>query len=113
MWTKCEEYHFHVYCATGMVIEEFKKDQKEMIFLEGCNYESNNDNDNDDDRSGLAVALKNMEVPIEGRRNGGRRSGKKKLYIRIAKMFLRAFVGILLGDPTAPLVCLVVELLAK
>ncbi|TXG49774.1 hypothetical protein EZV62_025649 [Acer yangbiense] len=112
--SKCEEYRFHVYCATEMVVKEFKKDPKKMILLEGCKNESNNNNNDDDDddtSSGLDVALKNMELPIEGDRRR-RRSGKKK-YIMIAKMFFKAFVGILLGDPTSSLVCLLVELLAK
>ncbi|KAK4835561.1 hypothetical protein QYF36_011384 [Acer negundo] len=79
--------------------------------VRGCKNESNNNNNNDDTSSGLDVALKNMELPIEGDRRR-RRSGKKK-YIMIAKMFFKAFVGILLGDPTSSLVCLLVELLAN
>ncbi|KAK2666006.1 hypothetical protein Ddye_004580 [Dipteronia dyeriana] len=102
--SKCEEYRFHVSCATKMVVEEFKKDQNMRLL------EDNNNDDDDDDSSGLAVALKNRMVRIEGDRR--RRSGKKK-YIRIAKIFFKAFVCILLGDPGVSLVCLLAEQLAN
>ncbi|KAK2665991.1 hypothetical protein Ddye_004565 [Dipteronia dyeriana] len=113
--SKCEEYRFHVYCANKKVVEEFRKDQKQMRLLEEFKKESNNNNNNDDDDdddgSGLAVALKNMKLPIDCDRCR-RRNGKKK-YIRIAKMFFKTFASILLGDPTGSIVCLLVELLAK
>ncbi|KAH7548088.1 hypothetical protein JRO89_XS14G0065600 [Xanthoceras sorbifolium] len=97
--SKCDKYHFHVNCATEMAHE-------------GWRNESYNNNNNNNDSDSLALALENLELPIQGRlRRGGGGSGSK--FIRIVKMFFNAFVGILLGDPTITLTCLVAELIAS
>ncbi|KAI9157394.1 hypothetical protein LWI28_021869 [Acer negundo] len=111
--SKCEKYRYHVYCITEMMVEELKKGQRKMKVLEEFKNESKNNNnyDDDDTSSGLAVALKNRKLPIEGDRHR-RRSGKKK-YITIAMKFFKAIACILLGDPGASLICLLVEQLAN
>ncbi|KAK0592095.1 hypothetical protein LWI29_013232 [Acer saccharum] len=98
--SKCEKYHFHVYCASEMMLEGWKNES----------YSKNNDNDKTAPDS-LALALKNLELPLQrrSRGNGGGGSGDK--FIRIVKMFFKVFVGILLGDPTITLTCLVAELI--
>ncbi|KAK2639978.1 hypothetical protein Ddye_027773 [Dipteronia dyeriana] len=91
-----EKYHFHVYCASEMMLEGWKNES----------YSNNNDNDQTAPGS-LASA---SELPKQGRsrENGSGSSGGK--FIRITKMFFKILVGILLGDPTATLTCLVPEL---
>ncbi|KAH7548100.1 hypothetical protein JRO89_XS14G0067000 [Xanthoceras sorbifolium] len=95
--SKCGKYHFHVNCATEMAHEGWRNES----------YSNNNNNNNDSD----SLALENLELPIQGRlrRCGGGRGSK---FIRIVKMFFNAFVGILLGDPTITLTCLIAELIA-
>ncbi|KAI9157578.1 hypothetical protein LWI28_024650 [Acer negundo] len=92
--SKCDKYHFHVNCASGMM-------------LQGWKNESYSNNDYNDQTAPDSLALENLELPIQGRfrGNGGRSSGDK--FIRIVKMFFKVFVGILLGDPfTITLTCL-------
>ncbi|KAK2637584.1 hypothetical protein Ddye_032376 [Dipteronia dyeriana] len=98
--SKCEKYHFHVYYASEMMLEGWKNES----------YSNNNDNDQTSPDS-LALALENLELPIQGqsRGNGGGSSGHK--FIRIVKMFFKVFIGILLGDSTISLTCLVAELI--
>ncbi|KAK1571947.1 hypothetical protein Q3G72_025294 [Acer saccharum] len=99
--SKCEKYHFHVNCASEMMLEGWKNES----------YSNNNNNNDQTAPDSLALALKNLELPIERRSRGygGGSSGDK--FIRIVKMFFKVFVGILLGDPTMTLTCLVAELI--
>ncbi|KAK0591454.1 hypothetical protein LWI29_002151 [Acer saccharum] len=92
--SKCNKYHFHVNCASEMMLEGWKNESY-----------SNNDYNDQTAPDRLDLALENLKLPIQGRSrpNGGWSSGDK--FIRIVKMFFKVFVGILLGDPTTTLVC--------
>ncbi|KAK9283318.1 hypothetical protein L1049_011557 [Liquidambar formosana] len=87
--SKCEKYHFHVYCATEMVLSSWKDG-------------SGNNND--------CLALENLELPIQVQRN---RNGRGSKLLRIVKVFLKTLACILLGDPTITLTCLLLELASK
>ncbi|KAK0592882.1 hypothetical protein LWI29_027171 [Acer saccharum] len=94
--SRCDKYHFHVNCASEMMLQGWKNE-----------FYSNNDYNDQTAPDSLALALENLELPIQGRfrGNGGGSSGDK--FIRIVKMFFKVFVGILLGDPfTITLTCL-------
>lgn len=88
--SECDKYHFHVYCAMEMVIEGWKNGTA---------------NSND------CLALENLELPIQRQLN--RNSGRGNKYWRIAKVFLKTIVSILLGDPTITLGSLLVDLVIK
>ncbi|KAK3232175.1 hypothetical protein Dsin_004056 [Dipteronia sinensis] len=98
--SKCQKYHFHVYCASEMMLEGWKNES----------YSNNHDNDQPAPDS-LALALENLELPIKGRSRGNGSGSSGDKFIRIVKMFFNVFVGILLGDPTTTLICLVTELI--
>ncbi|KAJ4719866.1 Cysteine/Histidine-rich C1 domain family protein [Melia azedarach] len=88
--SKCEEYHFHVYCATEMMLDGWQNGAF------------------NDDRS---LALENLELPTDRRLSTNRRRGNK--FIKMVKMVFRTIIGILLGDPTVILAGLLVELIGK
>lgn len=83
--SECNNYHFHVYCVTEMTVEGWK--------TADCNENK-------------ALALENMELPLQRRTNGGPRGGK---YWKIVKIFLTTIAAILLGDPTIALTSFVFD----
>ncbi|KAK0572858.1 hypothetical protein LWI29_038217 [Acer saccharum] len=78
--SKCKKYHFHVHCGSEMMLQSWKNESN-----------SNNDQTAPDC---LALALENLELPIQGRfcGIGGGSSGDK--FKRIVKMFFKVFVGL-------------------
>ncbi|KAL8145695.1 hypothetical protein AgCh_003731 [Apium graveolens] len=88
--SKCNQYHFHVHCITDMIHESWKSGDYK-------------------DESTSILSLKNPKLCL-GRSSirGSLRGGK---YWKIAKVFLKAVVAILLGDPTAILATTLVNLI--
>ncbi|KAL8145694.1 uncharacterized protein LOC141705853 [Apium graveolens] len=76
--SKCDQYHFHVYCIKEMMQESWKTEDRK-------------------DESSLL--LKNSDLRVARRSNGG--SSRSRKYWKIVKVFMTAVVAILLGDPTA------------
>ncbi|KAK1550947.1 hypothetical protein Q3G72_027461 [Acer saccharum] len=84
--SKCKKYHFHVHCGSEMMLQSWKNESN-----------SNNDQTAPDC---LALALENLELPIQGRfcGIGGGSSGDK--FKRIVKMFFKVFVDAPPPEPT-------------
>ena len=87
--SECNTYNFHVYCTMEMVFEGWK-------------HGTAKDND--------CLALENLELrSIQGHLNRNRGRGTK--YLRMAKIFLKTIISILIGDPTNILASVLVDLL--
>ncbi|KAK2976866.1 hypothetical protein RJ640_009317 [Escallonia rubra] len=87
----CKEYHFHVYCTTEMALEGWKTGALDSLELVSERTENKNGGE-----------LDNWELILE--RRGHKTSGTGKKFAKIAKVFLKIMMSLLLGDPITPLV---------
>ncbi|XP_059628144.1 uncharacterized protein LOC132270936 isoform X2 [Cornus florida] len=87
--------HFHVYCVTEMVREAWRQG-----FIDHID----------------SVALKKLDTQLavnwnrNSNRNDGRRESDHQFSRHTTKMFLKAIVGVLLGDPTMLLASFLVDM---
>ncbi|CAL5363639.1 unnamed protein product [Camellia sinensis] len=92
--SKCNEYHFHVYCITQMV------------------HEAGTNGDIDGSTIDLTMALEKMDLKLVQTKNRNGGSGGNNIWSTIS-MFISTIASCLLGDPTTVLVPLFTGLCIK